>query len=269
MKALRFVLLLLLAVSSRACTIFVVTDGQRTLFCNNEDWSDPKTYIWFVPGSGSRLGCAYVGFGNQWGQGGVNTAGLAYDWVAGFKDEWARDPKLRNPRGNSAERMLESCRTVDDAVAFYQKYWEPDFSRSRILVADRTGASAIIGAKNGKLSVERETTCRGFGFAHSTLDKLLPQQPEPTVTRAFEILKLSRQSGTYATKYANVYDLVAGEIYLRPTGEDDEPIRLVLADELAKGRHFYELPRIREQLKEPPRSFRRWKEIGKTVRGWF
>jgi hypothetical protein len=100
---------LALSISADACTIFVVTDGRRTLFANNEDWSDPQTFIWFVPGSGSRLGCAYVGFGNQWAQGGINNAGLAFDWVAGFRDKWVRAPGLKRPRGNSAERMLEQC----------------------------------------------------------------------------------------------------------------------------------------------------------------
>jgi hypothetical protein len=31
-----------------ACTIFVLTDTNRALFCNNEDWSNPKTRIWFT-----------------------------------------------------------------------------------------------------------------------------------------------------------------------------------------------------------------------------
>jgi hypothetical protein len=32
-----------------ACTIIVLTDTNRALFCNNEDWSNPKTRIWFLP----------------------------------------------------------------------------------------------------------------------------------------------------------------------------------------------------------------------------
>jgi hypothetical protein len=35
-------------VSVPACTIFVLTDTNRALFCNNEDWSNPKTRIWFI-----------------------------------------------------------------------------------------------------------------------------------------------------------------------------------------------------------------------------
>ncbi|MGE3309164.1 MAG: hypothetical protein AB7O66_04275, partial [Limisphaerales bacterium] len=49
------VLLLALAAiavpTASACTIILLTDGNNVLFCNNEDWSDPKTRIWFIPGN--------------------------------------------------------------------------------------------------------------------------------------------------------------------------------------------------------------------------
>ncbi|MGO8925387.1 MAG: PDZ domain-containing protein [Limisphaerales bacterium] len=45
-----------------ACTIFVLTDTNRALFCNNEDWSDPKTRIWFLPAGDGYYGAVYVGF---------------------------------------------------------------------------------------------------------------------------------------------------------------------------------------------------------------
>ena len=76
----------------QACTIFVLTDTNRALFCNNEDWSDPNTRIWFVPAQPKRYGHVYVGFDNGWAQGGLNTEGLAFDWVAGYKEEWSPDP---------------------------------------------------------------------------------------------------------------------------------------------------------------------------------
>jgi hypothetical protein len=44
-----------------ACTIFVLTGTSRVLFCNNEDWSNPKTRIWFIPASDRYYGCVYVG----------------------------------------------------------------------------------------------------------------------------------------------------------------------------------------------------------------
>lgn len=51
----------LLAVPVHACTIFVLTDTNRVLFCNNEDGPALKTRIWFVPAGPKHYGAAYVG----------------------------------------------------------------------------------------------------------------------------------------------------------------------------------------------------------------
>src|SRR5262245_30333922 len=72
--------------SAYPCTIFLLTDTNHVLFCNNEDWSNTKTRIWFVPAEAKRYGCVYVGFDDGFPQGGMNTEGLASDWVAGSKE---------------------------------------------------------------------------------------------------------------------------------------------------------------------------------------
>jgi predicted choloylglycine hydrolase len=236
----------------RACTIFVLTDGEQTLFCNNEDWSDPNTRIWFVPPGEGFLGAGYVGFDNGWAQGGVNTEGLAYDWVAGFKEKWERDRSLKSVRGNSSQRMLETCRTVEEAIDFYRNHWEAEFSRARILVADRTGASVIIGARDGKLLVEKASHCRGFGYARETVEKRLATPPKPSPANGMEILTACRQRGEFATKYSNIFDLRNGTIHLREFQEENE-VTLNLAEELKKGPHFYELSRLRAQAGQAPR----------------
>src|SRR5262245_28843457 len=34
-----------------ACTVFTMTDGEHVLFCDNEDFSNTRTRIWFIPGT--------------------------------------------------------------------------------------------------------------------------------------------------------------------------------------------------------------------------
>jgi hypothetical protein len=240
---------LMLVGPALGCTIFVLTDGVRTLFFNNEDWSNPKTRIWFVPGGEGYFGCAYVGFDDGWAQGGLNSEGLAFDWVAGFDDKWKAAPDMKKVRGNSSQRMLETCSTVMEAVEFYQKHQEPSFSRSRILIADRSGASAIIGYHRGKSHVEQSRQCRGFGYGWQTLKEKLANPPEPTLRNGTEILQRCRQEGEFATKYSNIFDLHNGEIFLLLPGLKNE-VKLHLATELRKGGHFYDLPEIQRQLDE-------------------
>jgi hypothetical protein len=247
------ILLTLLAFNLHACTIFVLTDTNRALFCNNEDWSDPNTRIWFIPAGDTYYGAVYVGFDNGWAQGGMNTEGLAYDWVAGPPEKYTPDAHLPFTRGNSSQRMLETCKTVQDAIAFYTKHQEPAFSYGKILIADKTGASAIIGAKDGKLHVEPEKQCRGFGFGHKTLDAALEKNPKPTVANAFKILHDCRQLGQYATKYCNIYDLKTGDIFLDPFPDLDDEVKLNLAAELKKGPHYYDMLQIQNELDQSPR----------------
>ena len=57
----------------------------------------------------------------------------------------------------------------------------------------------------------------------------------------------SVQPGDGGTKYFNVFDLKSGEIVLFPDPRRNEPVTLTLATELAKGAHYYDIGRIREQ----------------------
>ena len=199
--------------STYACTIFVIRDAQHVLFCNNEDWSNPRTKIWFVPGEG-RHGCAYVGFNDGWAQGGLNTEGLAFDWVAGYKEKWEPDPKLQPVKGNPAQRMLETCASVQEAIAFFQTHREPSFSYAKILIGDRTGESVVIGAKDGQLNIDRRNESRALGYRGQLAQDMLLQNPQPTLDNAAKVLRAAVQEGQYATKYSNVFDLKSGDIYI-------------------------------------------------------
>ncbi len=243
----------LIATRAPACTIFVLTDTNRTLFCNNEDWSDPKTRIWFVPGNDKHYGGVYVGFDNDYAQGGLNTEGLAFDWVAGYTETWNPDPNVSMVWGNSGQQALENCASVQQAIAFFRQHQDRQFYRAKILLADRTGASVIIGGKDGKLQVEEANQCRGFGYGSQTLNKLLTKTTAPVVSNATNILFTARQKGQYATKYSNVFELASGDIFLFPFPDRDDELKFNLAVELKKGGHYYDMPQIRQQLTQPPR----------------
>ena len=46
----------------QGCTIFYAADDHVALAGNNEDWSNPYTYVWFVPAEPGRYGRVYFGF---------------------------------------------------------------------------------------------------------------------------------------------------------------------------------------------------------------
>ena len=243
-------LVILFAQLSYACTIFVLTDGHRVLFCNNEDWTNPNTRIWFVPAGTGYYGCVYVGYNDGWARGGMNTEGLACDWVGGFMENWQADA-VTCVRGNPTQRMLESCGTVEDAIVFFQKHKEPDFIRAKIFVADRKGASAIIGVQDGQLRIEKSGQSRGFGYAFLTLRECLTNDSVPTVNNGSSILHSCLQGGKYATKYSNIFDLMSGDIYIYQFHQHIDSIRLNLMAELDKGGHYYDMRQIHQQYSQP------------------
>ncbi|MHA2110268.1 MAG: hypothetical protein ACW98W_02250 [Candidatus Hodarchaeales archaeon] len=48
-----------------ACTIFTVSSGDKVLFGNNEDWTNPNTYIWFELPKEGKFGGVYLGFDDE------------------------------------------------------------------------------------------------------------------------------------------------------------------------------------------------------------
>ena len=248
-------------VQNYACTIFVLTDENRTLFFNNEDYSNPATRIWFLPSSKKHYGAAYVGFDNNWAQGGVNSAGLAFDWVAGYQEQYVPDSKLIKARSNPSEKMLKSCATVSEAIAFYKKYREPSFTYARMMIADKSGASVIIGARNGELYFDLSNQSRGFGYGEEVLNEFLKKAPQPSIESGLPILQACLQQGKYATKYSSVYDLNSGEIFLAFSDSQEAEIKMNLSTELTKGGHYYDMPDIKKQISEAPRSLRGIKRL--------
>lgn len=244
---------LLFGASARACTVFALTDTNQTLLCDNEDWSSPRTRIWFLPAGEGYFGAVYAGFNNGWAQGGMNTEGLAFGWVAGYQEKWDPESNLPDEPGNPSERMLETCATVNDAIAFYRHHREPGFSYAQLLVADRTGAAVIFSAKDGKLQVASGNQSCGFGFGWTALGDPLKGHPKPAVANGFKILCACRQPGQYATKYSHIDDLKSGDLYLYPIPDSDDEVTFNLAAELKKGGHYYDMPTIHEEMAQAPR----------------
>ena len=114
--------------------------------------------------------------------------------------------------------MLESCATVEEAIRFFHEHWEESFSYGRLLVADRTGKSVILRAKDGQLHAPIVTRSQGmghrFGMRGNEATPMLAQITKPTLADAARLLEFTRQEGVNATKYSVVFDLKTCDIWL-------------------------------------------------------
>ncbi|MCG8528251.1 MAG: hypothetical protein MI748_17860 [Opitutales bacterium] len=260
MKTIIFCILFLCQViSTFACTIFSWTEGDRVLAANNEDWSNPKTRVWFYPAEDGKYGRMFVGFNDFFGQGGMNDQRLFYDWVAGSQTKWKKD-KNKQTFDAPSEVMLERCATVEEAIEFYTLTNEPGFSYARIMVADASGASAIMGYRGGEFFVDRgKGGFQVFGFGRKQVDEVLQEDiaEADVVSRASNALKEAMQRGKYPTQYSNVCDLTAGVMWIYDFRRSETPFLLSLEEELAKGRHYYDIPELESQIGEPLRDIKK------------
>jgi hypothetical protein len=234
------------AAASKACTVFVLTDGKHTRFFNNEDFVNPNTRIWFIPKGQGHFGCAYVGYDDGEAQGGINSDGLAFDWVTVDTDSYEVDPSyvpannLSKLNGSSSQHMLEQCKTVQEAIKFYQTYREPAFAKTTLVIVDKSGASVIIGSKKGQLYFSTSQESIGLGVGQATFQKMY--DAEATHSNEGElILNQCVARGNGGTKYSNSYDLQTGDIvFYQFQAQKFTQVTFNLSKELEKGAHYYE-----------------------------
>ncbi len=236
-----------------ACTIFRVTHGRTTLVANNEDDNTTATRVWFLAPEEGKHGRVFFGFTGGAPQGGMNDQGLFFDWVADNpSDDWKRDPDKLNYAGSVSELILEEAATVEEALALYGKYNETAFLKSRTMLVDKSGASAIVGWKDGKLTVVRSREkFQAMGFGYGTASETLPNMERISIESVSSLLKSCLQTGEYPTQYSNVYDLRRGEVWVYLFHQQKAPVKLNLQAELRKGHHYYDIPPLAEQMKQP------------------
>lgn len=253
------VISILIQTAALACTIFTASDSNSVLAGNNEDyWLDG--YIHFTPAAEGYYGRVTFGFDNGWSQGGINERGLFYDWAALESLPWTYNNQ-RSPntglyiRGNYqiCELMLAACATVEEAIHIFETINEPSFGSAHILIADSTGASAVIEWGINDIIVIRKgqpyQVITNFNFTnqpdrlpndlrYNTAVNYLKDKKEISTDLFRRTLKAVSQS---ITEYSNIFDLKNGIIYLFTDRNFDEYITINIKDELQKGERDFKI----------------------------
>lgn len=158
MRNLIFVTLLLANATAEACTIFIVTRGNRVIIGNHEDWPARDARVRFIPAGGDKFGVMVFDFESEGIiQGGVNSAGLFFDGTATpfVPLEFEGKPKYEGK--DFWLDLLQHCKTIQEALDQIGKYQMPELEKVHIFLADRTGQSVIVGAYEGKLTYTWKT----------------------------------------------------------------------------------------------------------------
>jgi len=246
-----------------ACTAFMMSDGERVLVGNNEDYTNPYTHVWFVPAENERYGRVYFGYDNWSPQGGMNDQGLFFDFFTtpGNKIKLSKNkPKFPGPM---TDTMLAECASVEEVLDLFNKYNLEWMSKIQMFIVDKSGDAAIIEGdkiirKSGSLQVvtnfllskvaEDRRPCQWPAWGCSQYKKahnMLTESKVASVVHFRDILKATCRDNFIAkTLYSNIYDLKKGLVYLYYLHNFENEVIIDLNEELKKGRHYYELPSL-------------------------
>jgi len=252
---------------ANACLEVMVADSKNILAGNNEDYWNYNTKIWYYPATKGEYGRVCVGYDQTFGfvQGGMNDQGLFIDGNAlDFIESWKIDPNKPDFQDSLDlgidNEILAHCATVDDAVAFFQKYNIPGLSNALFPIADALGNSVVIEWSQGKLKAVKRTgkyqiatnfvqsdfskmedyPCDRYKIA----DKILSSAPEMNLETVKKVLSATHQEGSVNTVYSNICDLKNKKMYLYYFHFFDQVLEIDLASELKKGKHGYDIPTL-------------------------
>jgi tetratricopeptide (TPR) repeat protein len=244
----------LLTTQANACTIIMNSDESKIIVGNNEDSSDPFTWISFVPSGEGTYGRVMFSYTKPYGfaQGGVNDRGLFIDANALEPTGWKATPGKDTYHGpvNEIEYVLSYCATVEEAVAFFRKYNVPALDRTKFPLADATGRTAVVEWGQDGLQIHLES--RGYQISTNTIVSgcaadvpcyryqlartMLAQDGVPAVDNMLALLRATHIEGNVNTFYSTICDLRDGDLYLYLFHDYDRVYRFNIHSELQKGR---------------------------------
>ncbi len=244
-----------------ACTAFMMSDGERVLVGNNEDYNIPYTRVWFVPAENGQYGRVYFGYDNWSPQGGMNDQGLFFDFFATKPLEVKLSKEKPKFQGPIIDRMVAECATVGEVLDMFDQYDLEFMSKFQMFVVDKSGDAAIIEGdriirKSGSYQVvtnfyqskvkENLRPCDWFQpscMQYKKAESMLTESGTASVAHFRDILEATHRNTLGArTLYSNIYDLKKGLVYLYYLHNFKNEVVIDLNKELKKGRHYYDLP---------------------------
>jgi len=239
-----------------ACTAFCAVDaGGRVLVGNNEDYSNPRTKLRFLPATPGTYGRMYVGFDDMWPQGGMNERGLWFDGFATPAVKATGSAGLPHFPGNIVDKAMAECATVEEVVRLFSQYNRGFLTRGVLMFADAGGDAVSIEPdaivrKTRRHFVQTNfhqsrpqtgSADRRFSIATSMLERA---GGDISVDLFRRILAETHQNGVSPTLYSNVYDLQLRTMYLYYFHDFDRVVTFNLSEELQKGERVLDIPAL-------------------------
>ena len=208
-----------------ACTGLMITDGQRVLVGNNEDHANARPKIWFVQPVKDRYGSVFFGFDNFWPQGGMNQKGLFFDFYALKPREVPGQEEKPRFKGSPIKEIMATCATLDEALAWLDKYSRHFLYKTQMFLVDASGQSAIVEGDRVLRNIGNYQVVTNFRQSQTRPEDincsryliaqdLLSGCREACLPCVRRVMAAVHQEGDHPTQYSNIYDLKARRVYV-------------------------------------------------------
>ena len=240
-----------------------VTINGKTYLGNNEDSWRMGSRIWFENGKPGKLGAVYVGYGNNFPQGGMNEAGLAFDGLTTYPKPLHFDPLKKNITSplDFVKEIMQSCKTIEDVKQYAIQYnRQPAFNTGEYFFADRAGnylvmePDTMIVGKEDKYIIanfcpsitpvkERFNWAR-YSRGNQYILNHLNDTSENYCLALTDTMHECRDKLGDGTMYSFVADLEKGSFTLYFYHDFKHQLKFNLKNELEKGDHVAEMPAL-------------------------
>ena len=234
-----------------ACTIFSLARDGQVWFGANEDWPEADFSLWTVPPEGRHYGALYIGFGGEVPASGVNDQGLCFDLASvAFKYPPLDSGKLSSDRF-LVQKLMEECAGVAEALDTLARYNIEFLSQSQLMLADKSGARAIVESDSvifsrGGLQVMTNFRHTEAGPGPAPCERY--QAVERVLGERSPSLEAVRSAVAAAhvgdTQFSVAFDLANGQAYIWLFHNYADYVKLDFRSEIAGGPYVKSLPEI-------------------------
>ena len=246
-----------------ACTIFMANDGRNVWIGNNEDELQTTKYrMWFFPAMSKNYGYAIwtdlnfgkllKGFSYLNPQGGLNEFGLFLDYTAIDEIAIVRDNQKEDRKKQVVTDLLKKCKTVEEALAYLNKYNLVKLKYAQLFIGDATGNYAtvtggyVVRKTDNSFALTNYCVDNGYKEACHRRDVATHYLNAATTFQLNDITGILRKStqklpNNLISNYSMAVNLKTNTIYLYYKNDFTTVSMLTLSEELKKGKHHKDI----------------------------
>ncbi|NQZ78271.1 MAG: carboxypeptidase-like regulatory domain-containing protein, partial [Ekhidna sp.] len=265
MKRLSIAFLFLLhSLFSEACLVLFLSDGEKVLVGNHEDWFANDAALKILPPSSSRYGSIIFTFESEgWAQGGMNEHGLFFDAVYTPYQSIEFESSKKEYEGYLWQTILDKCRNIDEALELLSGYSIPELEEAHIILADAGGDAVLLGVDDGKIAIERvkdlllqtnfnpwnpELSDEPYCERYKKSMEILSNTSEVSEHAMLEVLKNTHQDSL--TVYSNIYDLQNRTVTIFDRRKFDRPLHISIDQAFERGNCVIAIPSMIDEWEQ-------------------